>query len=217
VWPFSRAPKPSNVDLGDDVFWLRDAPRIDGVITAASRAVASGSHVLLVTHAADRVERLADAAARAGLPLDGLADPITASELTARLRSQPGPCVILSLAATLRPSPPRIGAAPVQASAIILLIADRHPLRARDEAVVSFAESLAAVRAEFHVCIEDPLLRVFSGDQTERILRTLGMKDHESITHRMLSRSVERAQKKLADRCPDHARIESWLAEQVRK
>ena len=213
MWPFSRRSAQSGVTVADDVFWLQDSARVGGVIAAASQALQSGSHVLVVTHIPRRVEHMADAATRAGLALDGIPSPMTAVELSGRMRAQPAPCIFLTLASMLSPSLHRTESQRPQN--VIVLVADRYPLRTQDDAIVSFAESLHAAQIVFHSCIKDPLFAVFRGDQTEKILRAMGMKDNDPLSHPMLARSVRRAQEKLAKRCRDHAQVESWLASQT--
>jgi len=215
MWPFMRAKKTAIAGLRDDVFWLTDASRVDGLMVAAARLLASGSHVVLIAHSPERVGRLADAAAFAGLPLDGLDVPAAAPQLLARLESQPEPSLLIALANSLLPSPAASTEPPQSGATVSVLVAERFPLRERDDAVVAFAAALAAASTEIHVSCDDPLLRAFSGSQTEQILRKLGMTDKESITHRMLSGSIERAQGKVAKLCPDPAGVEVWLADRL--
>jgi hypothetical protein len=217
MWPFTGATKKDKNRPRSDVFWLRDANRIDGVIAVAARILSSNSHVLLITHNADRVDRLAEAAKLASLPLDRLATPVTTADLLARLQDQPRPSALLALASMLLPPAARTTAAPIQPITLGIVVADHHLLRAHDDAIVAFARSLATAPVEFHLSADDPLLRAFRGDRTAQTLRAMGMKDNESVSHRMLTRSVRRAQEKIAMTCPDHGKVESWLAELLRK
>ncbi|MEM6552315.1 MAG: preprotein translocase subunit SecA [Planctomycetota bacterium] len=54
--------------------------------------------------------------------------------------------------------------------------------------------------SRFFLSLEDPLMRMFAGDRTKAILSRLGMKEGDAIEHGMVSRSVERAQKKVEER-----------------
>ncbi len=211
MWPFSPS-KPKLPSPRNDVFWLTDPAKIRGLITAASRALASGSHVLLITRSPDTFDRLTDSAAIAKLPLDGLQSPTTAPQLLAHLRARPSPTLLLAFDSSLAPSPaPPSGPSPSNPPALAILVAERFPLRASDDALLTYSAAIPASTIEFHLSIEDPLLQAFRGDSTEKILRSLGMTDSESITHPMLSRSISRAQQKIATQCPDHSQVESWL------
>ena len=54
--------------------------------------------------------------------------------------------------------------------------------------------------SRFFVGLEDDLMRLFSGETTMKVLASLGMKEGDAIEHPMLSKSVERAQKKVEER-----------------
>ncbi len=54
--------------------------------------------------------------------------------------------------------------------------------------------------SRFFLSLEDDLMQMFAGDRTKMILSKLGMKEGDAIEHGMVSRSVERAQKKVEER-----------------
>jgi len=54
--------------------------------------------------------------------------------------------------------------------------------------------------SRFFVSLEDDLMKMFAGETTMRILSRLGMKEGDAIEHPMLTRSVERAQRKVEER-----------------
>ncbi len=54
--------------------------------------------------------------------------------------------------------------------------------------------------SRFFVSLEDDLMKMFAGETTMRILSRLGMKEGDAIEHPMLSKSVERAQRKVEER-----------------
>ena len=51
----------------------------------------------------------------------------------------------------------------------------------------------------FFVSIEDKLMRLFASERIAKIMDTLGFKDGEMIEHRMITRSIENAQKKVEE------------------
>jgi preprotein translocase subunit SecA len=51
--------------------------------------------------------------------------------------------------------------------------------------------------SRFYLALEDDLLRIFGGERMGRIMSTLGMQEGEPITHGMISRAIENAQKKV--------------------
>jgi preprotein translocase subunit SecA len=54
--------------------------------------------------------------------------------------------------------------------------------------------------SRFFVSLDDELMKLFAGERTMKILSTLGMKEGDCIEHSMLSKSVERAQRKVEER-----------------
>jgi preprotein translocase subunit SecA len=54
--------------------------------------------------------------------------------------------------------------------------------------------------SRFFVSLEDELMKLFAGETTMRILSRLGMKEGDAIEHPMLSKSMERAQRKVEER-----------------
>mgnify|MGYP003393098534 CR=1 FL=1 len=51
--------------------------------------------------------------------------------------------------------------------------------------------------SQFFVSMDDDLLRLFGGDRMKSMMNTLGIKDDEPIEARLVSRSIEQAQKKI--------------------
>ncbi|HTN28766.1 MAG TPA: preprotein translocase subunit SecA [Burkholderiales bacterium] len=54
--------------------------------------------------------------------------------------------------------------------------------------------------SRFYLALEDPLLRIFAGERINRIMVMLKMPEGEPIEHRMVSRSLESAQRKVEAR-----------------
>lgn len=52
----------------------------------------------------------------------------------------------------------------------------------------------------FFISLEDDLMQMFAGETTMRVLSRLGMKEGDAIEHPMLTRAVERAQRKVEER-----------------
>ncbi|MFT3917672.1 MAG: preprotein translocase subunit SecA [Anaeromyxobacteraceae bacterium] len=49
----------------------------------------------------------------------------------------------------------------------------------------------------FYLSLEDELMRIFGSDRIQGLMKTLGMKEGEQIEHRLLTKSIEGAQKKV--------------------
>jgi preprotein translocase subunit SecA len=78
---------------------------------------------------------------------------------------------------------------------IELLVFGRHRRRSEDQAIVDFASSLEGrARVTFHLSFEDPLLRS-TGAEIRPLLKTLGLRPDEAITHSLVTRAIEKAQR----------------------
>lgn len=53
--------------------------------------------------------------------------------------------------------------------------------------------------SQFYVSLEDDLMRLFGSDRIARLMDRMGIKEGEVIQHSMISRSIERAQKKVEE------------------
>ncbi len=53
--------------------------------------------------------------------------------------------------------------------------------------------------SQFYVSLEDDLMRLFSSDRIAGLMDKLGLKDGEEIQHSMITKSIERAQKKVEE------------------
>ncbi len=51
----------------------------------------------------------------------------------------------------------------------------------------------------FFVSLEDDLMRIFGSERISKLMDRMGIKEGEVITHRMITRSIERAQKKVEE------------------
>src|SRR5262245_37964396 len=165
MWPFKRsaASKP-DVRTSDDQIWLTEKSKIAGVVRAAEAAHGGGSDVLLVAHIASTATQLGEALAAAQREVDGLTSTTSPAQLLQRLRGRGEPTIVLATSAALGPSGsgPPAGAAPRQ---LTVQVAERYPLRERDDAVAAFAAGLGpSTSLVFHVSLEDQCMRAFAGE-----------------------------------------------------
>ncbi|MCB2199160.1 preprotein translocase subunit SecA [bacterium] len=52
-------------------------------------------------------------------------------------------------------------------------------------------------RSKFYMSLEDDLMRLFGGERMGRVMDTLGLQEGEVITHSMVTRAIEKAQKRV--------------------
>jgi hypothetical protein len=190
--------KPGRVTTRD-VIWLDDSARGAGVAKAVNRFLLAGKSVLLVAQFPATLAAFGEYIIARKWSSHAAPDMLTPSTALI-LAAESAPHLLFALARNLRAAemPPPDDAAP---SPLPILVLERHPLRGRDDRVVEFAEGLGGgATVEFHVSLDDPLMKRFAGDWMQNVLRKMGMKEEEPIESPMVARRVKAAQNKMAKR-----------------
>lgn len=171
--------KRDKVEVADDRIWLTKQAKLDGIQREIGRILTppnAPDALFAVAHFRDCFEECESMIEGAG---------------SDRQR------VLVTLAESLR-GQQHLDIGLDESRFVQFVVAERHPLRSHDETVVEFARSLSCrCRVVYHVSLEDPLMRMFSGEWVENVLRRLGMKEDEAIQSRMVVRRIRSAQQKI--------------------
>jgi len=167
----------SNVEVANDLIWLTKAAKFAGISAQLSEILAgpdAPDAIFLAAHFQDCLDEFRSLAASGGFDPDRVM-VTTADALAGHSASGMG-----------------LG----ENQAVLIVVAERHPLRSHDEAIADFARTLPCrCRLVFHTSLEDPLMRVFAGEWVQNLLKRLGMSENEAIESRMVARKVTQAQK----------------------
>ena len=94
----------------------------------------------------------------------------------------------------------KLGAGVVEKSGLYILGTGRHESRRIDRQLRGRSGRQGDPgTTKFFISLEDDLMRLFGGDRVTSIMGKLGMEDGEAIEHPMITKSVERAQKKVEE------------------
>jgi preprotein translocase subunit SecA len=94
----------------------------------------------------------------------------------------------------------KLGAGIKEAGGLHIVGTERHEARRIDRQLRGRAGRQGDPgSSRFYISLEDDLMRLFASERISRVMERLGMKEGESIQHPMISRSVERAQKKVEE------------------
>ncbi len=94
----------------------------------------------------------------------------------------------------------KLGAGVKELGGLYILGTERHESRRIDRQLRGRAGRQGDPgTSKFFISLEDDLMRLFGGDRITSIMSRLGMQDGEAIQHPLISRSVERAQKKVEE------------------
>ena len=86
------------------------------------------------------------------------------------------------------------------AGGLAIIGTERHESRRVDRQLRGRAGRQGDVgSSQFFVSLEDDLMRLFSSDRIVKLMDRMGVKDGEVIQHSMISKSIERAQKKVEE------------------
>jgi len=94
----------------------------------------------------------------------------------------------------------KLGKGVVEAGGLAIIGTERHESRRVDRQLRGRAGRQGDPgSSQFFVSLEDDLMRLFGSDRIARIMNTLGLKEGEVIQHSMITKSIERAQRKVEE------------------
>ncbi len=84
---------------------------------------------------------------------------------------------------------------PVGTDELFLIVAEMHQLRSHDAHITEVAsDRLSTATVEFHVSLDDAVMRVKGGDWVVKALRLLGMHEHEAIQSPTVTKQIRKLQ-----------------------
>jgi preprotein translocase subunit SecA len=192
-WLFSRSPPVEVIDK----IWLTDQARRFAILGDLLHFM-HAQPVLLLVHFSRDLSELEEELTQRSIPFDRLPNRIDARDFQRQLDQGQEPRVFVGLAKALEPGSMESevidGREPVA-----IMILGRHFLRQYDDRVLEFAKKLGRrCETTFHLSLEDPLLKQFSGEWIQQVLRKLGMKESEAIESKLVQRRLILAQQKIA-------------------
>jgi preprotein translocase subunit SecA len=190
-----------------DRIWMTPQAKLNGIAAEVHERLQEGQIVIVVAHFPATLAQVEENLKAADLP-NGFHDGRLSRKEIGRQK------VILVLAASLASND-----MPLEINhtldGLAILVAERHFLRAKDDAILSFARTLGRPsEVVFHLSLHDHLMKQFAGDWVENVLKRLGMDESERIDSSMVARRIKGAQAKFSsgvfsDRRADSA--EEWL------
>lgn len=92
-----------------------------------------------------------------------------------------------------------------------LVFVEHHPLRAEEQRI---ANQHSTKEMTVYSSISEPIFQLFGGGKIVDLMNKIGMKDEEMIEHDMISKSILRAQDKIAEKTTQSVAAQSqgeWL------
>ncbi len=194
------------IDSSDVVYKTEEA-KFKAIARDVKERHKNGQPVLIGTVSIAKNELLADHLKQEGLPFEIL--NAKNHEREAHIISQAGRLGQITLATNIagrgvdillggNPIDPEEAAQVRDAGGLHVLGTERHESRRIDNQLRGRSGRQGDPgSSQFFVSMDDDLMRLFGGERMKNLMNTLGLKDDEPIEARLVSRSIEQAQKKI--------------------
>ncbi len=207
MWPFSRRKK--TFSSQDDQVWYSSEALRYGIAREAAKVLATGP-VIVAFHYQDSLDLAARTFASASVPTETLRGSFNAAAIKTAITRPGVKGLFLIQRSQLRPQSaasdvPDAHDVNTQRPPLTVIAWERHSFRVLDDVILAVATELNqwfACSLAFNIALDTPPMTMFAGDKTREILERLGMGPMESIQHKFLTKSIARAQSKVAEKMP---------------
>ena len=189
----------ARVDLPDQIFKTK-AAKYRAVVRNAVERHQTGQPILIGTTSITQSEELSDMLLRAGVPHKVL--NAKHHEKEAEIVANAGQMGMVTIATNMagRGTDITLGEGVPELGGLAILGTERHESRRIDNQLRGRAGRQGDPgSSQFFLSLEDDLMRIFGADNITGIMDKLGMEDDEPIEHSLITKSIERAQKKVED------------------
>ena len=187
------------VDLPDLIFKSK-AAKYRAVVRNAVERHQTGQPILIGTTSITQSEELSDMLLRAGVPHKVL--NAKHHEQEAEIVANAGQMGMVTIATNMagRGTDITLGEGVPELGGLSILGTERHESRRIDNQLRGRAGRQGDPgSSQFFLSLEDDLMRIFGADNISGIMDKLGMEEDEPIEHSLITKSIERAQKKVED------------------
>ncbi len=195
---------PTNVpivrDDRDDMVYRTKREKLNAVIEEIQELHKQGRPVLVGTTSVEVSETISKLLKRTGIPHNVLNAKQHARE--AEIVSHAGLSGGVTIATNMagRGTDIKLGPNVREAGGLHILGTERHEARRIDRQLRGRAGRQGDPGStQFYLSLEDDLMRLFGSDRIAGIMQKLGLQEGEVIKHSMITKSVERAQKKVEE------------------
>ena len=186
-------------DLPDQIFKTK-AAKYRAVVRNAVERHKVGQPLLIGTTSITQSEELSDMLLRAGVPHSVL--NAKHHEKEAEIVANAGQMGMVTIATNMagRGTDITLGEDVPELGGLAILGTERHESRRIDNQLRGRSGRQGDPgSSQFFLSLEDDLMRIFGADNITGIMDKLGMEEDEPIEHSLITKSIERAQKKVED------------------
>jgi preprotein translocase subunit SecA len=187
-------------DDRQDLVYKTKREKFNAVIAEIEQLIGKGRPVLVGTTSVETSELLSRMLKRVNIPHNVLNAKLHAKE--ADIVAEAGKPGTVTIATNMagRGTDIKLGPGVKDAGGLAIIGTERHESRRVDRQLRGRAGRQGDPgSSQFFVSLEDDLMRMFGSERIARIMDSLGLKDGEVIQHSMITKSIERAQKKVEE------------------
>jgi preprotein translocase subunit SecA len=184
----------------EDLVYKTKREKFNAVITEIKSLVEKGRPVLVGTTSVEISELLSRMLTRDRIPHNVLNAKLHQRE--AQIVAEAGLARTVTIATNMagRGTDIKLGPGVKEAGGLAIIGTERHESRRVDRQLRGRAGRQGDPgSSQFFVSLEDDLMRMFGSESIAGIMDRLGLKEGEVIQHRMITKSIERAQKKVEE------------------
>ncbi|GBD88399.1 preprotein translocase subunit SecA [bacterium BMS3Abin03] len=184
----------------DDAVYKTKREKLNAVIEQIEELRKAGRPVLVGTTSVDVSETLSRMLKRKGVPHNVL--NAKQHQREAEIIAHAGEIGAVTIATNMagRGTDIKLGKGVVEKGGLFILGTERHESRRIDRQLRGRSGRQGDPgTSKFFISLEDDLMRLFGSDRITSVMERIGIKDGEVIQHPMITKSVERAQKKVEE------------------
>ena len=192
--------KPVVRDDEDDAIYKTKREKYNAVIEQIEQLRKEGRPVLVGTTSVDVSETISRMLKRKSVPHNVL--NAKQHQREAEIVAHAGEIGAVTIATNMagRGTDIKLGAGVVDRGGLYILGTERHESRRIDRQLRGRSGRQGDPgTSKFYLCLEDDLMRLFGSERIASVMQRMGIKDGEVIQHRLITKSVERAQKKVEE------------------
>jgi len=187
-------------DDSQDLIFKTKREKYNAVIDEVEALVKAGRPVLVGTTSVETSELLARMLGRKNIKHNVLNAKLHKKEADVVAEAGLAGSVTIATNMAGRGTDIKLGAGVKEAGGLAIIGTERHDSRRVDRQLRGRAGRQGDPgSSQFFVALEDDLMRMFGSERISKIMDRLGLKEGEVIQHSMITKSIERAQKKVEE------------------
>lgn len=192
--------KPIIRDDREDLVYKTKREKFNAVINEIEELINHGRPVLVGTTSVETSELLSRMLSRKNVKHNVLNAKLHQKEAEVVLEAGKAGTVTIATNMAGRGTDIKLGSGVKEAGGLAIIGTERHESRRVDRQLRGRAGRQGDPgSSQFFVSLEDDLMRMFGSDKIARLMDRMGVKEGEMIQHSMITKSIERAQKKVEE------------------